>query len=131
MYLTDLFPDSGMAPLPGTPLRAAYLTWLFWYGSVMEPVLTLDAAGISHPYLARNIRGVPEITARLTKALADKPFLLGDSYSAADLLLHSPYAWFADATPDDPNVRDWVARCRARPSVGRTNAHDAELMAVA
>ena len=131
LYLTALFPQSGLAPLPGTPLRGEYLTWLFWYGSVMEPVLTMNAAGISHPYMTAGIRGVAEVTDRLAKALDKGPWLLGDDYSAADLLVHSPYAWFKDATPDVSQIRDWVARCQARPSVGRTNAFDAAQMAAA
>ena len=131
LYLTALFPQSAMAPLPGSALYGDYLTWLFWYGSVMEPVLTLDAAGIDHPYMVRNLRGVAEVTARLTKALANRPYMLGDSYSAADLLIHSPYAWFEGSTPNDAKVRDWVARCQARPSVARTQAADAEAMVAA
>ena len=129
LYLNALFPDTGMAPKPGTATYGAHLTWLFWYGSVMEPALIHDAAGLSHPWLQATFRGTPEITARLTRALADRPFLLGDRYSAADLLVHSPYAWFRDATPDVPVIRDWVARCQARPSVARTNAADAALLA--
>ena len=39
-YLTQLFPDTGMAPQPGDPRYGAYLTWLYWYGNVMEPVIT-------------------------------------------------------------------------------------------
>lgn len=131
LYLTALFPDSGMAPKPGTALRGTYLSWLFWYGSVMEPVLIMDAAEVAHPWLHAALRGVPEVTARIATALADRPFLLGDSYSAADLLIHSPYAWFRDATPDVPAIRDWVARCEARPSVARTRAADAALLALA
>ena len=129
LYLTDLFPNSGMAPLPGSALRGEYLTWLFWYGSVMEPVLTLAAAGIDHPFMTANIRGVPEVTERIAKGLGDKPYLLGDTYSAADLLLHSPYAWFEDATPDIPAVRGWVLRCRSRPSAAKAMAADTQLMA--
>ena len=128
-YLTDLFPQGGMGPLPGSPKRGEYLTWLHWYGAVMEPVMVLDVAGLTHPILNVTFRGITELTARLTKALAHQPYLLGDTYSAADVLIHSPYAWFKDATPDVPQIRDWVARCQARPAVGRTNAHDAELMA--
>ena len=48
--------------------------------------------------------------------------------AAADLLCHSPYAWFQEATPDDPLIRDWVARCQARPAVVRTIASDAAAM---
>lgn len=124
LYLTALFPDRGMAPKPGTALRGSFLSWLFWYGSVMEPGLILAAAGVSHPYVTAAIRGVPEITARLHRALETGPWILGEDCSAADLLLHSPYAWFKDATPDDPLIRDWVARCQARPSVARVRAMD-------
>ena len=126
-YLTDMFPDAGLGRPVGHAQRGDYISWLYWYGSVMEPVLVQSAAGVSHPYLQAAIRGVPEVTARLAEALRHQPFLLGDTYSAADLLVHSPYAWFRDATPDDPAIRDWVSRCMARPSVGRTMASDAAL----
>lgn len=95
----------------------------------MEPVLIFEAASLSHPYLTATFRGHAEIAARLRAALEKGPWLLGDSFSAADLLVHSPYAWFQDATPDDPLIRDWVARCQARPAVARTRASDAALMA--
>jgi len=125
LYLTNLFPEAKMAPPPGDPRHGAYLTWLFWYGNVVEPVLLLEAAGISHPSLHATLRGHPEIDARLRAALDRGPWLLGDSYSAADLLCHSPYAWFKEATPEDPLIRDWVARCQARPAAERTRASDA------
>ena len=131
LTLTSMFPDAGMAPKQGSAQWAEYLTWPFWYGSVMEPVLILDAAGVSHPYLHAALRGAPEVTARLTKALEHRPYLLGDTFSAADLLVHSPYAWFKESTPDVPVIRDWVARCQARPSVARTHARDEAARSVA
>ncbi len=131
LYLTALFPDTGMAPKPGTARHGDHISWLFWYGSVMEPVLIMDAAGVSHPWLYAAMRGVPEVTARIATALADQPWLLGDAFSAADLLIQSPYSWFSDAVPDVPVIRDWVARCQARPSMARTRAADALAMSQA
>lgn len=131
LYLTALFPDSGLAPKPGTAKRGAFLSWLFWYGSVMEPVLTLASAGIDHPYLTAGIRGVAEVNARLHAALEQGPWLLGDQFSAADLLCFSPYNWFKDATPDDPLIRDWVARCLARPCIAKVMAQDQAMLAPA
>lgn len=124
LYLTTLFPGAGMAPTPGTPAQAACLGWLFWYGSVMEPVLLLEAMRITHPALTATFRGHPEVVARISAALAKGPWLQGDSYSAVDLLIHSPYAFYKEAMPDDPLIRDWVARCTARPAVARTRAAD-------
>ncbi|PKO76838.1 MAG: glutathione S-transferase [Betaproteobacteria bacterium HGW-Betaproteobacteria-15] len=128
-YLTQLFPDTGMAPQPGDPRYGAYLTWLYWYGNVMEPVIIFEAAQIRHDWLRTTFRGTAEVKARLRSALEKGPWLLGDTYSAADLLVHSPYAWFKEATPDDELIRDWVARCMARPSAMRTAASDAALRA--
>jgi glutathione S-transferase len=48
---------------------------------------------------------------------------MGDTFTAADLLIHSPYAWF-DNAPDDPLIKDWVARCMARPARLKTLAED-------
>ncbi len=70
-----------------------------------------------------------EVTARLTEALTDHPYLVGDRFTAADLICHSPYAWFQDAVPDVPVMRDWIARCQARPSQMRMRDFDAQAMA--
>jgi glutathione S-transferase len=129
LYLTSLFPDTGMAPRPGDVRRGEYLTWLHWYGSVMEPVMIFTAMGIEHPSLQATFRGMAEVTARIESALKKGPYLLGDRFTAADLLIHSPYAYFGNMTPDVPAIRDWVARCSSRPAFGRTAASDASLMA--
>lgn len=126
LYLTSLFPDTGLAPKPGDAAYGAYLTWLFWYGYVMEPVLIQAMAGVSHPYLHKAVRGVPEVNARLHAALERGPWLLGDHFSAADILIHSPYAWF-DNAPEDPLIRDWVERCMARPARLKVMAEDEAL----
>lgn len=130
-YLTQLFPDTGLAPRPGDARYGEYITWLYWYGNVMEPVIIFEGAQIKHDWLTTTFRGTAEVQARLRAALAKGPWLLGERYSAADLLVHSPYAWFREATPDDPVIRDWVARCMDRPSVARTAARDAALKAAA
>lgn len=124
VHLTTLFPDAGLAPKVGTPEWGAYLTWMTWYGSVMEPVLICAAGGISHPYLTASIRGTTEVEARLRAALQRGPWLMGDRFTAADILIHSPYAWFKDALPADPLIRDWVDRCMARPARQRAMAAD-------
>ncbi len=112
-YLTTLFPGP-MAPAVGTPSWGSFLTWMNWYQGVMEPVLILEFAKAAHPSLTATFRGVPELTARIHAALEKGPWLMGDTYTAADLLVHSPYAWFGN-TPDDPLIQEWVARCMARP----------------
>jgi glutathione S-transferase len=124
LYLLELFP-SPLAPKPGDAKRGAFLTWMYWYGSVMEPVIVLKALGIDHPGLHATFRDHDAVVARLHAALKQGPWLLGDTYSAADLLVYSPYAWFAEMLPDDPLIVDWVARCAARPATLQTAALEA------
>jgi glutathione S-transferase len=88
-YLTTLFP-SDLAPQTGTPAWGSFLTWMNWYQGVMEPILILDHTKITLPSLTATFRGVPELTARIGSALDKGPWLLGDHFSDADLLIHSP-----------------------------------------
>jgi glutathione S-transferase len=129
LQLTTLFPDSGMAPAIGTPDWGRFVTWLAWYQGVFEPVLIFEAAGLEHPWLSATFRTHKEAAARIRAALEKGPWLLGERYSAADLLVHSPYAWFDNMTPDDPLILDWVERCKSRPARLRTLKADAARMA--
>ena len=131
LHLCGLFPDSGLSPKPGTPEWGAFASWLTWYQGVLEPVLIMDFAKASHPSLTATFRGHAEAAARITTALKKGPWLMGETYSAADLLVHSPYAWFGNITPDDPLFQDWLARCMARPARLQTLEKDASLMAKA
>lgn len=130
LYLTALFPDSGLAPKPGNAERGTYLTWLFWYQGVMEPVMMAAAMGIAHPGFHRNFRGLDEVNARIRAALAKGPWLCGDSYTAADLICGSAYSFMPQFLPEDAAFRDWAERCATRPALAAAKAQDAELLAM-
>ncbi|MFO1140618.1 MAG: glutathione S-transferase family protein [Paracoccus sp. (in: a-proteobacteria)] len=117
LYLTDRFPQAGMGRPVGDPQRGRYLSWLFWYQGVFEPVAILSWAGLSHPAVHASLRDYDTAIQRLDEVLARQPYLLGDSFSAADLLCAGPFAWFGDQMPATPAIRDWVARCQDRASV--------------
>lgn len=128
LHLTSLFPDSTMAPKVGTPEWGAFATWMAWYQGVLEPVFILEGAGVSHPWLTAAIRDHKTAAARLKAALEKGPWIMGEAFSAADILLHGPYAWFPEGTPDDPLIRDWVDRCKARAASAKVRAEDAQRM---
>jgi glutathione S-transferase len=124
LHLCLMFPDSGLSPAPGTADWGRFAAWLFWYAGVVEPVFYLQFAGIDDPMMTGNFRDPAAVAARISAALKDGPFLLGDRYSAADLLIHGIYAWKPDLMPDDPAIRAWVERCGARPAGQRAWAAD-------
>ena len=123
LYLTTLFPGD-MAPAVGTAAWGEFASWLTWYQGVVEPVMIFQATGLAHDWLTRTYRGPAEVAARIRAALERGAYLLGDTYSAADLLIHSVYAFFPKALPDDDLIRDWVARCQARPAVQAAKVED-------
>jgi glutathione S-transferase len=125
LYLTDLFSDRGLGIAPGERERGAYLTWLFWYGGVVEPVYLAEAMGVAdHPFAQATFRDRDAVAARLIAALDGNDWLMGAKFTAADILLCSPYLYFPDATPDDPAVRRWLERCITRPAYEAAQADD-------
>lgn len=119
LYLTDLFPQSGLGYVVGDRLRGPYLSWLAWYGNVLEPVLHFHLLNIDAPPLRRTFRDLETAIARIEGQLAQSPWLVGDRYSAADILISQAFALFPAIAPDTGPIGDWVARCQARLAAKR------------
>ena len=122
-YLTDRFASDLGRPV-GDPQRGRYLSWLAWYQGVFEPVAIFQAAGLSHPWLDATFRDLGTALAEMEAALADRPYLLGERYSAADMLISGALAFFPEMVPQEGPIGPWVARCQARDSVARARAAD-------
>lgn len=111
LYLTDAYPQAKLGPVAGEGGRGAYLSWLSYYQGVMEPLLILKWAGVSHPAIEASLRDEATMLERLAEPLRRGPWLLGSSFSAADMLCASPFQWFSEMLPADPAIREWVERC--------------------
>lgn len=131
-YLAELYPEAGLSPAVGTPLRGAYLRWLAFYGSSFEPAL-VDKA-LQRPPAAPSMAPYGDYDTTIT-TLVDQldrgPYLLGDSFTAADMLWGLALAWTVSSkmVPDTPTIRAYVDRISARPSVQRARAKEAALLA--
>ena len=132
LYLADLYPEAGLAPPIGDPLRGPYLRWMVFYGSSFEPAV-IDRALKREPAPAStNPYGdYDTMLATLTAQLAKGPYLLGETFSAADVLWGTALGWTTrfKLVPETPVIMDYVARVGARPAVARARAKDAELAA--
>ena len=121
LYLTDRFREQPMGPAVGDPLRGPYLTWLAYYAGVLEPVITARWSGRAGD--AENA-AYAIIDAQLTAALARGPWLLGDDFSAADILFISLLQFARQMLPPHAVYDDWLARAQARPALTRALLKD-------
>ena len=126
LYLTDLFPDAGIGPVVGDPERGPYLTWLTYNAGVIEPVIVLQFAGLGdHEGIARTFRSRAEVDARILAALEAGPYLLGERFSAVDILIGSAGHWLRAMLPAGERVDAYLARIGERPALQRALAKDA------
>ena len=126
LYLTDAFPANGIGPRVGDTQRGAYLTWLAYYGGVLEPAFVSKFMNVDVPRGTAGWVSSDEAMAHVTAALAKAPFLLGERFSAADVLYGSTFALFLGSPmlPEQPALRSYVTRCQARPAFARAAAKD-------
>ena len=132
IYLADFFAQKGLAPALDDPLRGPYLRWLVFYGSSFEPAVVDRAMKREPGSPAMSPYGDFEtMLGALTGALKTGPYLLGERFSAADILWATALTWTTGfkLVPSSPEFSAYMARVNARPSVARCSAADAELAA--
>ncbi len=132
LYLADLYPEAKLAPPIGDPLRGPYLRWMVYYGSCFEPAV-IDksmqrepAAPSTSPY-----GDYDTMLKTLVDQLERGPYLLGDTFSAVDVLWSTALNWMTQfkLVPELPVIRRYIDRVTSRPAMRRAAAADAELAA--
>jgi glutathione S-transferase len=132
LYLADQFPAAGLAPPIGDSLRGPYLRWMVFYGSCFEPAIVDRALKRDAPPPQMSPYGDSEaVLATLERQLAAGPYLLGERFSAADVLWGMALGWTTawKLVPETPAITAYLARINARPAMARAKARDAELAA--
>lgn len=129
LHLADLFPEAGLAPAIGDPLRGPYLRWMAFYGSSYEPAL-IDKAMKREPGApAMSVYGDFDMMLNaVINQIAKGPYLLGDRFTAADVLWGAGLSWgtMFGIVPENPTVAAYVARVTGRPAFSKVQALDAE-----
>ena len=131
IYLADLFPEAGLAPPIGDALRGPYLRWYIFYAACFEPAM-VDKALKREP---GDPRMVPygDLTTTLDALITQLnkgPWMLGDRFTAADVLWGTALTWmtgFGLLEAIAP-IKAYVDRWNARPSVARVAQIDADLL---
>jgi glutathione S-transferase len=131
MHLCDAHPSAGLAPQPGTTERALWYRWLVYLTNTAQPAFmayfyperfTTDEAGAT----AVGARAAASLDITRTfierELVAGGPYLLGDSFSSADLYLFMLTRWGRRHETkwwDQPVLRSHFSRVFERPAVQR------------
>jgi len=126
LYLTDRFPKNGIGPLVGAPERGAYLSWLSYYGGVLEPAIMSKFMNVEVPRATAGWVPVEEVMAAVLQRLSQGPYVLGERFSSADVLYGTTFAMFGQSPfiPDSPLLREYVGRVTSRPAYARALARE-------
>jgi glutathione S-transferase len=133
-YLADAFPEAGLAPAATAPERGAYLRWIFYVAGPLEQAMSLSGLGVEVPPEKTGMMGCGNqamVADTLNDFLADRQFVLGDTFSAADVYLGSAlgFATRFGSIPMRPNFGPYLGRVMSRPASVKASGIDDALMA--
>lgn len=132
LYLADLYPEAKLAPVIGDPHRGTYLRWIVFNQAAVEPAIT-DKALKREPGPASTLSyGTYDATIdALAGALAKGPYILGEQFSAADVVVGAGVRWMLGwkLLPERPEFTEYVKVLTARPALQRALEKDAALSA--
>lgn len=126
LQLIDELPESGLAPVIGTPERARYYQWSVFASSELDPALS-DVMWHSM-HLPENERvaaiaerGRERFAARalmLSKTLENSAFLLGEKFSGADIAIGYCCNWaeYTGLLQNHPILVNYYQRLQQRPA---------------
>jgi glutathione S-transferase len=125
LHLADKYVPGELAPLPDDPRRADYLRWLFFGVGVMEPAFGEKFFKWQDIPPSRAAWGsFAEMERVATEGVTPGPYLFGEQFTAADVLIGSNLHWGVlwQLFPKQGPVAAYVTRCAARPALKQAMA---------
>jgi glutathione S-transferase len=123
LYLADRYRAPKLAPDPTAPERGPYLRWMFFGPGCIEPAFLERAlkreGAVRH--LSAAWGSFDSVLDSLRAGLAPGPYLLGETFSAADVMIGAMLEWgvVTGLVPNEEPFRGYVARLSARPALQR------------
>ena len=123
-YLADQAPGSAIMPAPGTIERVRVQEWLAFVGTELHKSFSplFDPSAAEAVQEAARAKLIPRFE-ELDGLLAERPYLTGSAFTAADAYAFVVLGWASHVNLDlspYPNIRAYLARIAERPKVQLT-----------
>ncbi|UIP28805.1 glutathione S-transferase family protein [Photobacterium sp. TLY01] len=130
LHLADLFSSGELAPGLSDPLRGPYLRWMLFYSACFEPAVCDKAMGwVPSAQKISPYGDYDTVIQVLIEQLSAGPYLLGERFTAADLLWATALKYctaFGSVEPD-PVITQYLARVTSRSCFAYAEALDTRL----
>ncbi|MFI4965132.1 MAG: glutathione S-transferase family protein [Caulobacterales bacterium] len=121
IYLADRYGYGTLAPKIDEAERGPYLKWIVFSTAVVDPVATLHEQKIDLPGFNFSFGAFDDMVQVLTGVLTGREFLLGERFSAADVVLGGTLSrlLYQGVLPEDSALLDYNARLTSREAFHR------------
>ena len=123
LYLADLLPEADLGAPLGSAERGSLLTWICWAVGELEPAIWSRMTGEADRDPLAKARYQAAVD-RLLEALWVGPYLMGERFTAADVMVGSSLAWARSCLPESPLLDAYAERLAKRPARIRADAKD-------
>lgn len=93
LYLADRYAPGRLAPALDAPERGPFLRWCFYASSVIEPCCMAKGSGWKYGPGQAGFGRYEDLLDTLDAALADGPYLLGERFTMADVIVGGTMRW--------------------------------------
>lgn len=128
IYLADSYPNAGLAPAVTSPLRASYLRWMIYFASA---VYMADLRFYYPQRYSTEVAHADFIKAKATEhmdrdfaifaaALGNRPYVLGETFSAVDIYAAMLLSWAPDLEAlfsRHSNLKTFYRQVAGRPKI--------------
>lgn len=116
IYLSDAYPKAQLCPTMEEPLRSDYLRWIFFSSAIMEPAFVQKMYKWDIPAKSIAWGSFDQMLDVVTKAVSESKWLVGDSFSSADILVGSTlrFGQMLGVIPKKGAVQEYISRLKKR-----------------